>query len=50
MFEQSNAAWMAIRGGDFLTNSKLISYAPSTYICAFLGELFNNVEIKEIQE
>lgn len=46
----SDAVWMAKRGADFLANPKLFAYAPLTYICVFLGELFNNFEIKEIQE
>ncbi len=47
MFGQNNSAWMSKRGRDFLANPKLFAYAPLTYICAFLGELFNNFEIKD---
>ena len=50
MFGQNNAEWMLKRGTDFLANPKLFAYAPLTYICAFLGEIFNNSEINKIQE
>ncbi|MCG6200920.1 hypothetical protein [Psychromonas antarctica] len=42
--------WMATCGCDFIANPKLFAVAPLTYICVFLGELFNNLEIDEIQE
>lgn len=50
MSGQDNAIWMSTRGNDFLANPKLFIYAPLTYICAFLGEIFHKFDIKEIQE
>ncbi len=50
MKSQDNSAWMAVRGCDFIANPKLFAFAPLTYTCVFLGELFNNFEIEEIQE
>ncbi|WP_019613588.1 hypothetical protein [Psychromonas ossibalaenae] len=50
MNKHNNATWMATRGQDFLANPKLFASAPLTYICVFLGELFNNAEVAEIQE
>lgn len=50
MSGQNNALWMSKRGTDFLANPKLFACAPLTYICVFLGEVFHNAEVKEIQE
>ncbi|MCP4322795.1 MAG: hypothetical protein GY951_01730 [Psychromonas sp.] len=50
MDEQDHAIWMVVRGADFIANPKLFSLAPLTYACVFLGELFNNLEIEQIQQ
>jgi len=50
MDSQDHSIWMATRGCDYIANPKLFAVAPLTYICAFLGELFNNFDIEEIQE
>lgn len=50
MNEQDHAIWMAVRGADFMANPKLFEVAPLTYACAFLGELFNNNALEEIDE
>lgn len=50
MDAQDNSFWMATCGCDFIGNPTLFSFAPLTYICVFLGELFNNFEVDEIQE
>lgn len=50
MDAQDNGCWMATCGCDFIANPTLFSCAPLTYICVFLGELFNNFEVEEIQE
>ncbi len=50
MKEHDNSVWMQRCGCDFFANPKLFVNAPLTYLCAFLGELFNNYEVKEIQE
>ncbi|WP_019614272.1 hypothetical protein [Psychromonas ossibalaenae] len=50
MADHDNSMWMQRCGCDFFTNPKLFVNAPLTYLCAFLGELFNNYEVKEIQE
>ena len=49
MREQDHAIWMVVRGADFIANPKLFAVAPLTYTCVFLGELFNNFEIEEIE-
>ena len=41
--------WMQQRGTDYLSNPKLFCNAPLTYICAFLGELFNTYELEELE-
>lgn len=50
MKTHDNAEWMLQRGNDYLSNPKLFCNAPLTYLCAFLGELFNSYEIEELQE
>lgn len=50
MSEQDHAIWMTARGADYIANPKLFAAAPLTYICAFLGELFNNLEVEEIEK
>ncbi|MFT6985837.1 MAG: hypothetical protein ACJAT7_001657 [Psychromonas sp.] len=50
MDAQDYSFWMERCGCDFIYNPKLFSYAPLTYTCVFLGELFNNFEVDEIQE
>lgn len=49
MKKHDNAQWMQHRGSDYLTNPKLFCNAPLTYLCAFLGELFNTYELEELQ-
>lgn len=49
MEKHDNTEWMQQRGNDYLTNPKLFCHAPLTYLCAFLGELFNNYELDELQ-
>lgn len=50
MSKQDHAIWMVARGADFIANPKLFSVAPLTYTCAFIGELFNNHDIDEINQ
>jgi hypothetical protein len=50
MEKHDNAQWMQKRGCDSLSNPKLFYNAPLTYICAFLGELFNTYEINDLQK
>ena len=50
MKTHDNTEWMQQRGSDYLTNPKLFCHAPLTYICAFLGELFNKNETAELHE
>ncbi|MCP4321202.1 MAG: hypothetical protein GY951_11835 [Psychromonas sp.] len=50
MKHHDNTEWMQKRGSDYLTNPKLFCNAPLTYICAFLGELFNKNELNELHE
>jgi hypothetical protein len=50
MKKHDNATWMQQRGSDYLSNPKLFSNAPLTYLCAFLGELFNTYKIEELQD
>ena len=47
---QNHSVWMSTRGADFIANPKLFACAPLTYVCAFLGELFNNFDVEEIQK
>lgn len=49
MKAHDNADWMQKRGSDYLSNPKLFCHAPLTYLCAFLGELFNSYELDELQ-
>ncbi len=50
MKTHDNTEWMQQRGSDYLTNPKLFCNAPLTYLCAFLGELFNKYDLDELQE
>ena len=50
MQKYDNAEWMQKRGSDYLANPKLFCNAPLTYLCAFLGELFNSYELETLQE
>jgi len=50
MKTHDNADWMLQRGNDYLANPKLFANAPLTYLCAFLGELFNSYKVEELQE
>lgn len=50
MEAHDNADWLQKRGTDYLSNPKLFCNAPLTYICAFLGELFNTYELEELEE
>lgn len=50
MNTQDNAIWMRERGGDYLSNPKLFCQAPLTYLCAFLGEIFKQYDLPELQE
>ena len=50
MQKYDNAEWMQKRGSDYLANPKLFCNAPLTYLCAFLGELFNSYELDSLQE
>ena len=50
MNKHDNAKWMRNCGSDYLTNPKLFCHAPLTYICAFLGELFNSYELEQLED
>lgn len=49
MKTHDNTEWMQQRGNDYLSNPKLFGNAPLTYLCVFLGELFNCYEVEELQ-
>ena len=50
MKKHDNAKWMRNCGSDYLANPKLFCHAPLTYICAFLGELFNSYELEQLED
>ncbi len=50
MSGQDNSEWMATRGCNYIANPKLFATAPLTYVCVFIGELFNKLELEEIQQ
>jgi len=49
MESHNTTEWMQKRGIDYFTNPKLFANAPLTCLCAFLGELFNQYELEELQ-
>lgn len=49
MDTHDTAEWMQQRGIDYLINPKLFCNAPLTYICAFLGDLFNSNELEYLE-
>lgn len=48
MHSEDNSFWMRHRGCDYLSNPKLFKNAPLTYLCAFLAELFKQLQLQEI--
>ena len=50
MDKEDNAAWMRHQGYDYLSNPKLFSHAPLTYLCAFLSEIFKQLNITDIMK
>ena len=50
MVQQDNKVWMTRRGNDYLENPKLFDHAPLTYLCAFLGEVFKEEDLNELQQ
>ncbi|MEH6451718.1 MAG: hypothetical protein V7782_01640 [Psychromonas sp.] len=50
MCQQDNQIWMMRRGRDYLDNPKLFNHAPLTYICVFLGEIFKEEDLNELEE
>jgi hypothetical protein len=45
-----NKSWMLTRGNDYLNNPKLFNYAPLTYICIVLGEVFKEDDLADLAE
>lgn len=50
MYQQDNQIWMMRRGKDYLDNPKLFSHAPLTYLCTFLGEVFKEEDLTQLEE
>lgn len=50
MQNAENKNWMLTRGNDYLNNPKLFNYAPLTYICTVLGEVFKEDDLAELAE
>lgn len=48
MIESDHYLWASTRGRDYLDNPKLFAQAPLTHVCAFIGEIFKNFDIDEI--
>lgn len=48
MYKEDNSVWMKNSGCDYLSNPKLFANAPLTYLCAFLGEIFKQLQLQEI--
>lgn len=48
MTTQDHADWAKTRGKDYLYNPKLFVYAPLTYVCAFISELFKTFTVDKI--
>jgi hypothetical protein len=49
MVQQDHWHWVKTRGMDYCHNPKLFAYAPLTYVCAFLSELFKNFTVEQIK-
>lgn len=50
MLNADHQNWMLTRGNDYLSNPKLFNYAPLTYICTVLSEVFKEDDLAELAE